>query len=92
MSTGKLTNISSLVAVNSLIVIVGGIVVTLIISKNDAAFIHNGALAELIAICSGFDVVHPLGALIIKGIAGLIFVKLFHIFILKLKFLKLMTF
>ena len=79
MSAGKLGNISALVAVNSLMAMVGGIIVALIISKNDAAFIHNGALAGLIAICSGSDVVHPLGALVIGGIASLIFVKLFQV-------------
>jgi len=79
MSAGKLTNISALVAINSLMAMVGGIVVAMIISKNDAAFIHNGALAGLIAICSGSDVVHPLGALIIGGVAAFIFVNLFHI-------------
>ncbi len=79
MSAGKLTNISALVAVNSLMAMVGGIIVSLIISKNDAAFIHNGALAGLIAICAGSDVVHPLGALVIGGVAAFIFVKLFQI-------------
>ncbi len=79
MSAGKLENISALVAVNSLMAMVGGIVTALFVSKNDATFIHNGALAGLIAICSGSDVVHPIGALIIGGIAALIFVKLFYI-------------
>ncbi len=78
MSAGELTNISALVAVNSLLAMVGGILVALFVSKNDAAFIHNGALAGLIAICSGSDVVHPIGALIIGGIGALIFIKLFE--------------
>ena len=79
MSAGRLENISGLVAINSLMAMVGGIVTALIFSKNDVTFIHNGALAGLIAICSGSDVVHPFGALIIGSIAALIFIKLFQI-------------
>jgi ammonium transporter, Amt family len=41
--------------------------------------VHNGALAGLVAICAGSDVVHPLGALIIGGVAGVIFVQMFQI-------------
>jgi Amt family ammonium transporter len=54
---------------------VGGVLVALFISKNDPGFIHNGALAGLVAICAGSDKVHPLGALVIGGLAGAIFVK-----------------
>jgi Amt family ammonium transporter len=79
MSAGSLKNISALVAVNSLMAMVGGIVTALIVSRNDATFIHNGALAGLVAICSGSDVVHPLGALVIGAVAAFIFVKFFHI-------------
>jgi Amt family ammonium transporter len=57
---------------------VGGVLVALLISKNDPGFIHNGALAGLVAICAGSDKVHPLGALIIGGVAGVIFVKGFY--------------
>jgi Amt family ammonium transporter len=46
-----------------------------VISKNDPGFIHNGALAGLVAICAGSDQVHPIGALVIGLIAGIIFVK-----------------
>ncbi len=70
-----MSGISGLVAVNSLMAMVGGILVALYISKNDPGFIHNGALAGLIAICAGSDKVHPLGALVIGGLAGAIFVK-----------------
>ncbi|MFH1061893.1 MAG: ammonium transporter [Candidatus Omnitrophota bacterium] len=79
VSAGQLSSISGLVAVNSLMAMVGGIITALIVSKNDVTFIHNGALAGLIAVCSGSDVMHPLGALIVGGIAAFIFVKLFYI-------------
>ena len=78
MSGATLQGISGLVAVNSLMAMVGGVLVALMISKNDPGFIHNGALAGLVAICAGSDKVHPLGALIIGGVAGAIFVKGFY--------------
>jgi len=75
MSAATMSGISGLVAVNSLMAMIGGVIVALLVSKNDPGFIHNGALAGLVAICAGSDKVHPLGALIIGGLAGLIFVK-----------------
>ncbi|MDP7610806.1 MAG: ammonium transporter [Nitrospinaceae bacterium] len=78
MSAATLKGISGLVAVNSLMAMVGGVLVALMVSKNDPGFIHNGALAGLVAICAGSDKVHPLGALIIGGLAGAIFVKGFY--------------
>jgi Amt family ammonium transporter len=60
---------------NSLFAMVGGIIAALIVSKNDPGFIHNGALAGLVAICAGSDVVHPISAFVIGGIAAVIFVK-----------------
>jgi len=75
MSAAKLQGISGLVAINSLFAMAGGIIASLMISKNDPGFIHNGALAGLVAICAGSDQVHPFGALAIGAIAGIIFVK-----------------
>ena len=75
MSAATLQGISGLVAINSLFAMAGGIIAALLISKNDPGFIHNGALAGLVAICAGSDQVHPLGALVIGGLAGVIFVK-----------------
>ncbi len=79
MSAQAITGISGLVAVNSLFAMVGGILTALVISGGDPGFIHNGALAGLVAICAGSDIVHPLGALVIGGIASVIFVKMFTI-------------
>ena len=74
MSAQTLDKMSGLVAVNSLFAMVGGILAALVFSKNDPGFIHNGALAGLIAICSGSDVVHPFGAFIIGALASIIFI------------------
>ena len=79
MSAQTLDGISGLVAVNSLMAMVGGIIAALIVGKNDPGFIHNGPLAGLVAICAGSDVVHPIGALAIGAIAGVIFVWLFTV-------------
>ena len=78
MSAGHLENISGLVAVNSLLAMVGGVIFALIAGKNDPGFIHNGALAGLIAVCAGSDLMHPLGAFLTGGIAAVIFVYGFH--------------
>jgi len=75
MSAATLQGISGLVAVNSLFAMAGGVIAALLISKNDPGFIHNGALAGLVAICAGSDQVHPIGALVIGALAGIIFVK-----------------
>lgn len=74
MSAGKLEDISGLVAVNSLLAMVGGVLAALVAGKNDPGFIHNGALAGLIAVCAGSDLMHPLGALMTGAIAAVFFV------------------
>lgn len=79
MSAQTLDGISGLVAVNSLMAMVGGIIVSLLLGKNDPGFIHNGPLAGLVAICAGSDIVHPIGALMIGGIAGALFVWMFTV-------------
>jgi ammonium transporter, Amt family len=77
MSAQTLDGISGLVAVNSLMAMVGGIVVTMVVGKNDPGFIHNGPLAGLVAVCAGSDIMHPIGSLVVGGIAGLMFVWVF---------------
>jgi ammonium transporter, Amt family len=77
MSAQTLDGISGLVAVNSLMAMVGGIIVATLLGKNDPGFIHNGPLAGLVAICAGSDVLHPMGSLFVGGIAGALFVWLF---------------
>jgi len=74
MSAQRLEGISGLVAVNSLMAMVGGVLFALVASRNDPGFVHNGALAGLIAICAGSDLVHPIAAFFIGGIAALVFV------------------
>jgi len=77
MSAQKLSGISGLVAVNSLMAMVGGTLVAMLLGKNDPGFIHNGPLAGLVAVCAGSDVMHPVGALLVGGIAGGIFIIVF---------------
>ncbi|MFZ5985549.1 MAG: ammonium transporter [Bacillota bacterium] len=85
MSAQKVDGISGLVAINSLMAMVGGTISGLLFSKNDVGFTHNGALAGLIAICAGSDVVHPIAALFIGGVAGIIFIVMFEFETEKLK-------
>lgn len=77
MSAQRLDAISGLVAINSLMAMVGGTITANYMGKNDPGFLHNGPLAGLVTICAGSDIVHPVGALLIGGIAGIVFVRLF---------------
>ena len=79
MSAQSLKTVSGLVAINSLMAMCGGILVALWVGRNDPGFVHNGALAGLVAVCAGSDVMHPIGALATGGIAGLIFVQMFQV-------------
>ena len=74
MSAGNAEGASGLVAINSLLAMVGGLLAALVVGKNDPGFVHNGALAGLVAICAGSDIVHPVGALAIGITAGVVFV------------------
>ncbi|QSX35401.1 ammonium transporter [Shewanella avicenniae] len=77
MSAQTLENISGLVAINSLMAMVGGTLVAMLLGKNDPGFIHNGPLAGLVAVCAGSDLMHPIGALVVGGVAGGLFVWVF---------------
>ena len=77
MSAQTLDKMNGLVAMNSLMAMVGGTLVAVVIGKNDPGFAYNGPLAGLVAVCAGSDLMHPLGALATGGIAGAIFVWLF---------------
>lgn len=85
VSAQSLEGVSGLVAVNSLMAMVGGLLAALLFGKNDPGFVHNGALAGLVAVCAGSDVMHPAGALVTGIIAGFLFVKMFVICQEKLK-------
>jgi Amt family ammonium transporter len=77
MSAQEIEGISGLVAINSLMAMVGGTLVACLVGRNDPGFVHNGPLAGLVAICAGSDIMHPLGALVTGGIAGGLFVYMF---------------
>jgi len=77
MSAQEVSGASGLVAVNSLLAMVGGLLSASLVGRNDPGFVHNGALAGLVAVCAGSDVMHPLGAMVTGIIAGVIFVKAF---------------
>ncbi|MCC8391117.1 ammonium transporter [Paraburkholderia sp. MMS20-SJTR3] len=77
MSAQTLEKISGLVAVNSLMAMVGGTLTAWFAGRNDPGFTYNGPLAGLVAVCAGSDIMHPLGALVTGGIAGVLFVYMF---------------
>ena len=77
MSAQTIDKISGLVAVNSLMAMVGGTLAALWLGKNDPGFVHNGPLAGLVAVCAGSDIMHPLGALVVGAVAGALFVVMF---------------
>jgi len=79
MSAQLIEAVSGLVAVNSLMAMVGGTLAALMIGRNDPGFIHNGPLAGLVAVCAGSDLMHPLGALATGVIAGALFVGMFMV-------------
>ena len=77
MSAQTMNGISGLVAVNTLMAMVGGIIAAMVLGNKDPGFIHNGPLAGLVAVCAGSDIIHPIGALATGLIAGALFTKLF---------------
>lgn len=77
MSAQTIEAASGLVALNSLMAMVGGTLAALWFGRNDPGFVHNGPLAGLVAVCAGSDVMHPLGALATGVVAGGLFVWAF---------------
>lgn len=77
MSAQAIEGITGLVAVNSLMAMVGGTLAALVLGRNDPGFVHNGPLAGLVAVCAGSDLMHPLGALATGLVAGGLFVWTF---------------
>ena len=79
MSAQTIDKISGLVAVNSLMAMVGGTLAAVAMGRNDPGFVHNGPLAGLVAVCAGSDLMHPLGALVVGACAGVLFVQMFTV-------------
>ena len=79
MSAQAVSSASGLVAINSLMAMVGGILSALVVGRKDPGFVHNGALAGLVAVCAGSDIMHPLGALFVGVVAGALFAKTFSL-------------
>lgn len=77
MSAQSVAGVSGLVALNSLMAMVGGVLAALVVGKNDPGFVHNGPLAGLVAVCAGSDVMHPAGSLVVGLVAGALFVWTF---------------
>jgi Amt family ammonium transporter len=77
MSAQSVAGVSGLVAVNSLMAMVGGVLAALVVGRNDPGFVHNGPLAGLVAVCAGSDLMHPIGALFTGLVAGALFVVAF---------------
>jgi ammonium transporter, Amt family len=78
MSAQSLKSVTGLIALNSLMAMCGGIIAAMIAGDGDPGFIHNGALAGLVAVCAGSDVMHPIGSLLVGGVAGALFVYAFQ--------------
>lgn len=77
MSAQSVQAVSGLVAINSLMAMIGGVLAALVMGRNDPGFVHNGPLAGLVAVCAGSDVMHPVGALVTGVVAGALFVWTF---------------
>jgi len=77
MSAQTIDKMSGLVAMNSLMAMVGGTLAAWMVGKNDPGFAYNGPLAGLVAVCAGSDLMHPVGALVVGLVAGALFVKVF---------------
>ena len=79
MSAQSLDGVTGLVAMNSVMAMGGGVLMAMLVGRNDPGFVHNGALAGLVAVCAGSDVMHPIGALVTGAVAGALFVVTFDL-------------
>ncbi|WP_292460529.1 ammonium transporter [Methanothermococcus sp.] len=70
-SSLALGDVSGLVCATTTLAMAGGGIGALIMSKKDVLFTANGIVAGLVAICSGTDVVSPVGGLLIGLAAGI---------------------
>ena len=77
MSAQTIDKVSGLVAMNSLMAMVGGTLAAWVVGRNDPGFTYNGPLAGLVAVCAGSDLMHPMGALVVGLIAGALLVFMF---------------
>jgi Amt family ammonium transporter len=77
MSAQAIDAVNGLVAINSLMAMVGGVLAALVAGRYDPGFVHNGPLAGLVAVCAGSDLMHPVGALVTGIVAGALFVWTF---------------
>ena len=77
MSAQATEAVNGLVALNSLLAMVGGLMAALIVGRNDPGFLHNGPLAGLVAVCAGSDIMHPVASLFVGAAAGTLFVWAF---------------
>jgi Amt family ammonium transporter len=77
MSAQSLDSVTGLVAINSLMAMAGGALAAFFAGRNDPGFVHNGALAGLVAVCAGSNVMHPIGSLATGIVAGVLFVAAF---------------
>lgn len=77
MSAQSLEGVTGLVAMNSLLAMAGGILAALVAGRGDPGFVHNGALAGLVAVCAGSNIMHPVGSFVTGGIGGVLFVWFF---------------
>ena len=77
MSAQTIDKVSGLVAMNSLMAMVGGTLAAWVVGRNDPGFTYNGPLAGLVAVCAGSDLMHPMGALVVGLTAGALFVYMF---------------
>ncbi|MYG51257.1 MAG: ammonium transporter [Rhodospirillaceae bacterium] len=77
MSAQKLADVTGLVALNSVMAMAGGLLAATVVGRRDPGFVHNGALAGLVAVCAGSNLMHPIGALATGAVAGVLFVVTF---------------